>query len=142
MTQILRATGGISGGAATLQSIITTLKNNMALGKSITAADINQLIITYNSWINHTHNVSDLRGIDNYGNVSHYGSTGTYVAKVSTTVSGAVSATLLNKIGFPENPGDLTIDTNSRILATDTQDIVPKINSIRTHTHEIVDTID
>lgn len=131
MPQVARTTSGITGmSAATLQGQINSLRSNMANGKNITASDINQLINIYNSWINHHHTSADLRGVDTFGNITTYTVWGTWVTATSVSAAGTHGFT----------PSSLVKAINNHVLAGDANEIVGKINAIRSHYHAIFDT--
>lgn len=98
-------TSGINGGynVAASQGVIDTLKVNMASGKVIYASDINSLISLWNSFNGHTHGISDLYGIKNFGNTnpSGYSTNGNYendttdAANLSADISGVGQGSLV-----------------------------------------------
>lgn len=127
MPQVSRSTSGMKTvNVSALQSLIDTLRANMAAGKAITASDMNQLINAYNSWIQHTHTVADLLGIDTFGDVTTYGATGTWEPRSSGVVKNATASALIKA-------------AQEAILAGDANEARNKINAIRTHTHQIND---
>lgn len=113
---------------ATMQSTVDALVSNMAAGKAITAADVAELVSIYNTYVSHYHTVSDLRGVNTYGNLNVYGS-GVYVAKQSSTPTGKVAGT--TPVG---------VSSGSEITAADINTIIGFINSMRNHNHTIDDT--
>lgn len=142
MAQVNRVTSGIKGvgGVASLQSLITTLQNNMALNKDITASDVNQLISAYNSWQDHHHTTDDLIGIDSEGNLAVYGAGGTYTGVKNASDAKNTGGTLFTTqplivvaaiAGVNEPDGD--IEDN------DVNAIINSINAIRDHLHTIDD---
>ena len=134
MPQVNRVTSGIQGvgGVASLQSLITTLQNNMALNKSITASDVNQLISAYNSWQDHHHNTDDLKGIDTFGNLSVYGGGGKYTGSKNASDAKNTGGTLFSAQAL------LVVIANN-VLDSDVNAIINSINAIRNHLHTIDD---
>jgi hypothetical protein len=118
--------------AASLQSLITTLKNAIVVGAGITASDVNQVIAAYNTWITHNHRADDLRGVDTFGNVPFYGG-GTWAADPTST-----EARNTSNVAFPNN-GFLNA-INDQIDDTDVNSFINSINNIRSHKHRIFDT--
>ena len=134
MAQVQRNTTGIlTINAASLQSLITTLKNAITVGAGITASDVNQVISAYNTWRQHTHNATDLRGIDTFGNLAVYGG-GTFAATPSSS-----NAKSTGGVSFPNN-AFLNVVADD-IDDSDVNSFINSINSIRTHKHTIFDTV-
>lgn len=132
MPTVNRTTSGIQNvSAASLQSLITTIKGKIVLNQSITAADVNQLIILYNTWIQHNHTSGDLRGIDTFGNITVYGGGTWGAAKTSS------AALTTGGAAYTNEPFLNAID--DQIDAADVNTFISRINSIRTHKHTIND---
>lgn len=128
MPQILTTTSTPEGYViATMQAQVDAMVTNMAAGKPILAADIAQLVSTYNDFVAHYHTVSDLRGINTFGNLSVYGA-GLYVTSTSTTPS-----------GFAGDVVPAGVYVNGEVTAADINTIIAFVNSMRTHTHTIND---
>ena len=76
------ASSGINGGydVTGSQNTINYLKGTMVAGAKIYASDINALISLWNSFNGHTHGISDLYGIKNFGNTNPpgYSTNGNY----------------------------------------------------------------
>lgn len=133
MPQVQRTTSGLQTvSAASLQSLINTVKSIIISSGSVKAADVNQVLSAYNTWRQHTHSVSDLRGVDTFGNISVYGG-GTYAASPTSSAARDTGGTL-----FPNEPFVNAI--NEQIDATDVNTTISRINSIRDHKHTIFDT--
>jgi len=134
MAQVNRTTSGIQGvgGVAGLQSLITTLQNNMKLDKDITASDVNQLISAYNSWQDHHHDTDDLTGQDTFGNLSVYGAGGTYTGSKSASDA-------KNTVGTLFSTQALIVVLADDVLDSDVNAIINSINAIRNHLHTIND---
>jgi hypothetical protein len=125
MATITRYTQGMSSpSSGDLQTTIDTLFSNIAAGKIVYAGDINSLISTYNSFLNHYHVIDDLYGIQDYGDGlgSPYSSAGNYETDTSSV-------------------GIMTYSTMSTISAGDTftadkhNEMVNYINGIQGHYH-------
>ena len=128
MPQILTTTSTPLGYMiATMQAQVDDMVTNMAAGKPILAADVAQLVSTYNDFVAHYHTVSDLRGVNTFGNLSRYGA-GLYVTSTSATPSGVASEVV---------PAGVTV--NGDVTATDINTIIAFVNSMQTHTHTIND---
>jgi len=84
MAQMLTTTSGISNlNVAAMQSVINNIRARLATSKNIRAQDIQDLMWVYNSWIQHTHSVTDFYWTA-YGNASAYSTTS--VNGVTSTV--------------------------------------------------------
>lgn len=68
MPAVARGTSGINNYDVNwFQGVINNLRNNFVSTGYITASDMNTLIYLWNVFNDHSHNVSDLYGIQNYG---------------------------------------------------------------------------
>lgn len=103
---------------------LSTLISNMRAGKSITAADMMQLVSLYNQFIGHYHSVHDLVGIDTYGVYSVYGGAGTYSDHNTNAMSGS--------------PLAISINPDQLVTASDINTMVAALNSIRSHNHFVL----
>lgn len=72
MAQRTIASSGINGGydVGGSQGTINYLKGAMVAGAKVYASDVNALISLWNSFNGHTHGISDLYGIKNFGNTN------------------------------------------------------------------------
>ena len=134
MPQIQRNTTGMGTiNQASLQSLITTMKNSIVVGAGITASDVNQVIAAYNTWRQHTHNADDLRGQDTFGNLAVYGAN-TFAADPTST-----NARDASNVAFPNNAFLNAVD--DEVDDSDVNSFINSINSIRQHKHRIFDTV-
>lgn len=76
-----------------LQLQLSELVAKMTANQSITAADVSALGALYNTFVAHQHTVSDLRGVDTFGNLGVYG-TGIYVTSTTTSPSTILASTI------------------------------------------------
>lgn len=67
MASTSRGTSGITYDVNSFQNRLNALRSKFVANGSITAADWNELISLWNTFNDHTHNVSDLYGIRDYG---------------------------------------------------------------------------
>lgn len=129
MPQIISTTSTPLGYTlTTLQTQLNGMIARMSAGWPILASDVAALVDTYNAYAIHYHTASDLRGIQTYGNLSKYSTSGTYVASTASTPIGVSPAVT------PAN-----VSVNSEITAADINAIIGLINSIRVHNHTIND---
>lgn len=98
MAQRSITSGGINGGydVGGSQTIINYLKSVMVAGNKINVSDVNSLISLWNNFNGHTHSISDLYGIYNYGNTNPpgYSSSGSFENDTSNgpNLSGDIGA--------------------------------------------------
>ena len=111
-----------------MRNEVNTLLSNMLAGKSILVADVRKVVDIYNQLRAHTHEYSDLRGRDEFGNLSVYSTTGTRVQRTSDP--GPNTAAL----SYPTN-----VVLNGQVTAADINLIIAAVNQLRTHTHAVVD---
>jgi hypothetical protein len=124
MAQVTRTTSTPLGyNPSALSASITALRSQIAAGQQITASAFNNFASLYNSWIAHYHSTVDyiFVGFGLYGGITQ-----------TVTNSAAVSSRV---------PTALTKITGNNITAADVNALITAINSIRAHTHSIVDVI-
>lgn len=129
MPQVTRSTSTPLGYVlTTMQTLINEMTARMSAGWPILASDVAALITLYNQFVAHYHTASDLRGIQTFGNLGVYSTSGTYVTSTSSTPT-----------GFSATTSPVGVVANGEITAADINAIVGFINSIRTHDHIIDD---
>lgn len=111
-----------------MQTQINQMLARMNAGWPILASDVAALVSLYNQFASHYHTASDLRGLQTFGNLGVYSTSGTYVTSTSSTPTGFSSTVV------PAN-----VAVNGEITAADVNVIIGFINSIRTHAHTIND---
>jgi hypothetical protein len=125
MPQRIINTGGMTGPtSASLQTTITNKLNLIQSGSIIYATDINDIISTYNSFLTHFHQISDLYGIFNFGDGlgSPYSGSGNFEADSSSAAT------------YPSS-SITTISTNDTILVSKHNQMASAINGIQGHNH-------
>lgn len=128
MAQVTRVTSGALN-LGSSQAAIDAMRVAIAPGKQINRSDINAFIDLYNTWTQHYHTVSDLIGIDTFGNKTVYGGGGQYTTSTSSTVTG-YTPTAVTPAG---------VAVNSSVVASDINVIVSIINNTVNHYHTIND---
>jgi hypothetical protein len=126
MAQSERTTSGMIGpDSATIQATINTLKDAMVIGATVQAAHINSLLSMWRQFNDHYHSVSDLYGIDNYGNVGRYGTAWDSPNPKNTDAMGGTE------------PADVT--SGDTILASKHEEIKNALLGANDHAHNIYD---
>jgi hypothetical protein len=126
MAQSERTTSGMIGpDSATIQATINTLKDAMVIGATVQATHINSLLSMWRQFNDHYHSVSDLYGIDNYGNVGRYGTAWDSPNPKNTDAMGGTE------------PADVT--SGDTILATKHEEIKNALLTANGHAHNIYD---
>lgn len=122
---------GINGGydPTTSAVIITTLQAAMVPGAKVFASDVNSLIGLWNTFNSHTHGVTDLYGIWDYGD--GYGNPG-YAAPPGSTEPTTTDA--------PNLSGDIgTVTSGSVVTASKANELVTAFSGQVSHTHQWTD---
>lgn len=130
LVSVTRTTNGMdmAGGVAGFYTQLNALLLAMMLNKPIKASDTNSLKSLIALWDSHTHSVSDMTGIDTFGNLPTYGG-GTVITSTSQAVKGAT-------------PPSLTVTAGSPITASNHNVLRQAVEYFRAgHTHTITDTI-
>lgn len=132
--------GSAAATIAGFKAAILTLKNVVIAGHVIEAVHFRILAGIYNAYRQHTHAFPDLRGVDTFGNLPHYGG-GTYAApnpKSTTAVSGSPGPL---SVVTPTSGGALPTDPpgSQPNAAADYTTIRNAINFMQTHHHQIDD---
>ena len=121
---------GINGGynPSTSLPIITALKAAMVTGATVLASDVNALISLWNAFNSHTHGVTDLYGIYDFGNINPPGYAGPPGSSEPTTTAG------------PNLVGDIgTVVVGGLITASKANELVTAFAGKASHTHQWTD---
>lgn len=119
MAQRTVTTSGMTTGD--FSSSISNASARFQDGEDITTADIAELERLYNVWVGHKHNVQDYYYV-RYGNKYRHNTT---IVNDSTSTPSGASTSNIPKSGV--------------VYASHINQLVSKINSIRSHTHTIND---
>lgn len=127
MAQLVSRTGSAIGfDVGNMLAVISAMRDSVRYGQPIRAADMQALVAFYNQLIYHYHPVTDLVGIDDYGNVGKYGPAGAYVNHNTNGPNPQLSP-----ISTPA-----TFGAGNQIRAADINIVIAAINSLRiAHTH-------
>lgn len=125
MVQRTISSSGINGGydVTSSQNTINALKGTMISGARIYASDVNALISLWNSFNGHTHGISDLYGIKDFGNTnpSGYSTDGNFESDTT---------------GGPGLNGDIaTISQGGTIYASKINELVSAVSGGASHSH-------
>lgn len=121
---------GINGGynPVTSAPIITALQAAIVPGAKIFASDINSLINLWNAFNSHTHGVSDLYGIYDFGNTNPPGYAGPPGSSEPTTTAGPNL-----------NPDIAVVSVGDIVLAAKANELVSAFAGQASHTHQWTD---
>jgi hypothetical protein len=113
-----------------IQTTITNLKASMQTNKPILASDMHSFIPNIiNPMASHNHTVADRQGIDTFGNVTTYGTTGQDVTKTSSGPSPAWNAAT-----------NIAFNADEPIDHGDINYIRGFVNGMLSHNHTVDDT--
>jgi len=110
-------------------SPITTLRNNIAVGNTINASDINSLINLTNAWQGHFHTYDDAYQLATYGN---NGDRGNYYEDKNT---GAIQPNGLSQLYMPPS----TVASAGEITTLTHNELRGAIRGFGNHSHYIAD---
>lgn len=119
-----RTTTGMNNNG-TVQTYVNNTSGKFVTGRIIYASDINQIINGFNTLNDHVHGgITDLYGIDNFGNVGSYGSGGAYEEQ---------NANSSGPVGINADVG--TVSAGQTATASKYNDMANAANSARSHYH-------
>lgn len=127
MAQISTTTSNIQGvSVSSLQTSINNLRTKFVSGSTIYAADLNDVVSLYNTWITHNHSVTDTLFIS-FGDIPTYPSDVTE-PRTTSSVKGKTNSSTSSSVG-------------NNITASLHNTVAGLVNGIRTHTHTITDKV-
>lgn len=116
-------------GLGSMASTVSSLRSQCYSGAPVIAANVRALIDLYNTWIYHYHSISDLIGVDTFGNVAYYGG-GYWTTQYTDRPI---------DIAFPAYGYPGTMYVNNNINASDFNYAINIINATRYHYHNTED---
>jgi hypothetical protein len=120
-----RTTTGMNNNS-TVQTYVNNTAGKFVSGRLIYASDINQIINGFNTLNDHVHGgITDLYGIDDYGNVSSYGTGGAYEEQ---------NANSTGPVGMNGDVG--TVSTGDTATAGKYNEMANAANAARSHYHQ------
>lgn len=122
---------------SSLFTLVANLRNSATADKPINAADLDQMITAVrNTWIAHTHKYNDLLGIDTFGNLTRYTTTGSYSNDLDTGAALDIAGN-----GYAASPTPAGITPGGQITAADINAVIALINGLRNHRHGKADLV-